>query len=203
MTRYQPTRHLPVVFQALDIEEKTRPTPLLICPVRGDVMTVGGCGRCQEFRRIEFTLSGEPVLCCSAMDRCATDDVERVQTMIRVPALCTAPDTTLEIVLQHAELAPQEDPIPVLDWDSSPLGFVTLRELIQLQRAGIPPAVTLSEVMSHQVVCVLPETTVADACELLSETQSPQLFVVGADGGFLGLFTTKDIARPLAPKGYA
>jgi len=195
MSRYRPTRHLPVVFHALDIEGKTKAVPALICPVRADLMTVGSCGRCQEFRRIEFTNDGHPVLCCSAAEDHEADAVERVQSALQVPAVCTAPDTTLATALQYSTLATQEDAIPVLDWDSSPIGFVTVRELKQLQSAGIPPAATLSEVMSRQVVCVLPETTLADACELLAVTESAQLFVVGADGSFLGLITPHDLAR--------
>jgi CBS domain-containing protein len=201
--RYRPTRHLPVVFHALDLEGKTKPVPALICPVRGDLMTVGSCGRCQEFRRIEFTSDGQPVVCCTAMERHDRDPVDRVQDTLRVPIMCTAPDSTLELVLQYSTLAQQEDPIPVLDWDSSPLGFVTLRELNQLVHAGIPPAATLSEVMSRQIVCVLPETTLDDARELLVETGSSQLFVVGADGTFLGLITPFDLAAHATPRIHA
>jgi CBS domain-containing protein len=36
-------------------------------------------------------------------------------------------------------------------------------------------------------------TTLADARELLVETESAQLFVVGADGTFLGLTTARDV----------
>jgi CBS domain-containing protein len=194
MRHYRPTRHLPVVFHALDIEGKTKAVPALICPVRGDLMTVGSCGRCREFRRIEFTTSGHPVLCCSE-DECEADDAERVQSVLQVPAVCTASDTTLATALQYSTLAMQEDAIPVLDWDSSPIGFVTVRELQQLQSAGVPPAATLSEVMNRQVVCVLPETTLADACELLAVTEAERLFVVGVDGSFLGLVTAHGLAK--------
>jgi CBS domain-containing protein len=201
MTHYRPTRHLPVVFHAMDIERKTKPVPALICPVRSDLMTVGSCGRCQEFRRIEFTSDGQPVLCCTALDEHERDPVARVQAALRVPVMCTAPDTTLAVVLEHSALALEHDVIPVLDWDSSPVGFVTLGELNQLLRAGIPASATLAEVMTRQVVCILPETTVADARELLAETESAQLFVVGADGTFLGLATQRDLAR--LPHGHA
>jgi CBS domain-containing protein len=198
--RYQPTRHLPVVFHSLDVEGKTKAVPALICPVRADLMTVGSCGRCEEFRRIEFTQDGHPVLCCAADQHGEVDAEVRVQSALRVPAMCTAPDTTLETALQYAMLAEQEDAITVLDWDSNPIGFVTLRELKQLEHSGIPPTATLSEVMSQQIVCVLPETTLADACELLAVTAAAQLFVVGADGSFLGLVTPRDLAEQAGPK---
>jgi CBS domain-containing protein len=195
MTHYRPTRHLPVVFHPLDVEGKTKAVAALICPERADLMTVGACGRCQEFRRIEFTHDGHPVLCCASVEDHEVDPVERVQSAVRVPAMCTAPDTTLGTALQYSALATQGDAIPVLDWDASPMGFVTARDLKQLERAGIPLTATLSEVMSCQVVCVLPETPVADACELLAVTGSAQLFVVGADGSFLGTVTPHDLAE--------
>jgi len=193
MRRHRTTRHLPVVFRALDVEGKTKPVATLICPVRADVMTVGNCGRCQEFRRIEFTLSGHPVLCCAGVEEHEVEAVELVQSALRVPAVCTAADTTLATALQYSTLVRSEDAIPVLDWDASPLGSIRVSDLTRLELAGVPRAATLSEVMSRQVLGVLPETTLADARELLAVTESTQLFVVGADGSFLGQVTASDL----------
>ncbi|HKP60635.1 MAG TPA: CBS domain-containing protein [Polyangiales bacterium] len=186
------TRQLPVVFHPLDLEGKTRPVPTLVCPVRGDVMTVGGCGRCPDFRHIEFTQDSRPVLCCSTNRRARTA-VARVQDLLRVPVACTAPDTTLGLLEPLLQAGATDDVVPVLDLAARPIGFVATEELRRLLRAGIPRETAMSEVMSRLMVCVLPETTLEEARALLAETQSSQLFAVAADGSFLGLIAPRDV----------
>jgi CBS domain-containing protein len=158
-------------------------------------MTVGNCGRCREFGHIEFDSNQQLVLRCGA--RCARgrSGAARVQEAVRVPAVCSAPDTTLSVALSGSTLISADDVIPVLDLDSRPIGFVTARELNRLVCAGVPLSATLSEVMCRQIVCALPETSIFDAHRLLGDTGAAQLFIVGADGAFLGLVIRSDLAR--------
>lgn len=195
MSAFSRVRHLPVVFRSLDVEGKTKPVPTLVCPVRADVMTVGSCGRCSDFRRIEFTEDSSPVLCCVIHSDHALDGTarnERVQDVLRVPVVCTAADTTLAVVLPYLALGTALDAIPVLDSEARPIGLVTIREARRLVEAGIPLETRLSEVMSTQFVCVLPETSLSYASQLMVDTEAQRLVVVAADGAFLGLVTQHD-----------
>jgi CBS domain-containing protein len=194
MSAFSSVRHLPVVFRSLDVEGKTKPVPTLVCPVRADVMTVGSCGRCSDFRRIEFTGDSLPVLCCTIHpDHAHAARYERVQEVLRVPVVCTAADTTLAVVLPYLALGTALDAIPVLDSEARPIGLVTIREARRLAEAGIPLETLLSEVMSTQFVCVLPETSLSYASQLMVQTEAQRLVVVAADGAFLGLVTQHDM----------
>ena len=185
-------RRLPVVFHPLDLECKTKPVPALVCPVRGDVMTAGGCGRCRDFRSIEFDEHSRPVLVCSA-HRGERRPSECVQDLLRVPLVCTAADTKLALIVPHLRLGALHDAIPVLDLQARPIGVVSLRELERLVDAGIPLDTMMCEVMSRLFVCVPPDAELEYASELLSQTQAAQLFAVAADGTFLGLLSHAEI----------
>ena len=143
MRRVPTSRQLPVIFQALDLEGKTKPVPTLVCPVRGDVMTVGNCGRCRDFRRVEFTEDSRPVLCCST-DHIADQPIERVQDLLRVPVVCTAPDTVLALVAPYLATGTNTDAIPVLDSAARPVGFVSIREMQRCVVARLRGKVGLS-----------------------------------------------------------
>ena len=187
------SRTLPIVFRSLDVESKSKPVPTLVCPVRSDLMTAGNCGRCASFRRIDFTDDGQPVLCC-ATDPKHGELKAHVHDLLRVPVVCAVGDTTLAVVLPYLSLGTPLDVIPVLDADARPIGSLTIRDARRLVAAGIPLDTTLAEVISRQIVCVLPETTLADAGELLAETEAAQLFAVGPDGVFLGVLSRRDVA---------
>ena len=190
-------RRLPIVFRPLDLEGKTKPVPSVACPVRADVMTVGNCGRCIDFRQIDFDEDGRPVLCCTRDGRGKHGDgphAARVQDVLRVPVICTAPDTALAVILPYLRAGTALDAIPVLDLHARPIGFLTLAEARRLVAAGIALDTTMEEVMGRQIVCALPETRLSDAADLLTETDSKQLFGVAADGTFLGLVTMHDLS---------
>jgi CBS domain-containing protein len=191
----QRSHDLPVTFHPLDLEAKTRPVPSLVCPERRDLMTVGNCARCRDFCRIDFSQAGQPLLRCETRAvRGGTHLSERVQDLLRVPVLCAAPDTTLQSIVSFLDLGMPRDAIPVLDLDARPIGVLSIQDIHRLIRGGIPLQTTVSEVMSRLIVCVLPETALTDAAQLLLETQSAQLFAVTADGTFLGLLAEHDLS---------
>jgi len=196
-------RHLPVVFRALDLESKTKPVPCLVCPVRADLMTVGNCGRCTDFRRIEFDEDSRPMLHCVGGGGMAAAARDRVQDIVRVPVVCTAPDTTLAVILPYLQLGTGLDAIPVLDLEARPIGFMTVAEARRLVQAGIALDTTVEDVMSRQLVCLLPETSLSDAAEVLDATESGQLFAVAADGSFLGVVTMRDISAMTGDRRHA
>lgn len=191
-------RQLPIVFRALDLEDKTRPIAEVVCPVRADVMTVGNCGRCRHFRRIDFTSDGEPMLCCApGVGRRVTDSdpgtPKRVHDLVRVPVVCTAPDTALAAVLPYLALTTHFEAIPVLGLDARPVGFLSMHDARRLYAAGVPLDTELWELMSRALVCVLPETSLTEAKRLLEETGASQLFAVSADGTFVGVVQASDL----------
>src|ERR1700761_8640226 len=109
-------RRLPIVFRALDIEGLTKPIAAVVCPARHDVITVGSCGVCGEFRRIDFTDEGQPMVCCTPTPaRTRPEDATKVKDVLRVPALCAAPATTIKAVFPYLTLEQPETVIPVLD----------------------------------------------------------------------------------------
>src|SRR5438132_1415185 len=119
------TRRLPVVFRALDVEQKTKLVPVLLCPAHGALMTVGNCGRCERFRRIEFTEQGAPVVACAADPArpawpAAIRDDAHVQSLVRVPSLCVARDTPIAEILPFLGPHSSSDAIPILDDDARP-----------------------------------------------------------------------------------
>jgi predicted transcriptional regulator len=158
-------------------------------------MTVGNCGRCHEFQQIEFDSHEQLVLRCGSSGGFERHPPDCIQAALRLPALCTAPDTPVLAALRSSTLVSAVDVIPVLDFDASPIGFVTASELKRLVAAGVPPLATLSEVMSRRIVCALPETSIREARQLFAETGTAQLFVVGPEGTFLGLVTQRDLVR--------
>ena len=182
------TRRLPIVFRSLDLEEKTKPVPCVVCPVRADIMTVGNCGRCRDFRRIEFSDDAQPLLRCATQLRIAgtSSQPPRVQDVVRVPVFCAAADTTLASVLPYLILGTAQDAIPTLDSEARPMGFVTISELRILVAAGIPLDTALVDVMSQRMTCVLPETALADAERRVARENSQRLMAVNPDGTFLG-----------------
>ncbi len=187
-------RRLPIVFRALDLEAKTRPAPSVVCPVRAAVMTVGSCGRCAAFKRIEFDEAGCPVLCCDS-GAAGCHARKRVQALLRVPVACCAPDTTLAAILPYVGMLAPRDAFPVLNWDSTLLGFLTVHDAQRLVESGISLDTKLCELMSRQPICVLPETELEDAVQLLLDTGAAQLFAVAPDGAFLGVLPANEAFR--------
>lgn len=187
MRKSPTTRRLPIVFRSLDLEEKTKPVPCVVCPVRADIMTVGNCGRCPDFKRIEFSDDAQPMLRCATQLRLAgATDPQRVQAVLRVPVFCAAADTTLASVLPYLILGTAQDAIPTLDSEARPMGFVTISELRILVQAGVPLDTALVDVMSQRMTCVLPETSLEDAERRVAREDSQRLMAVNPDGTFLG-----------------
>lgn len=178
-------RRLPIVFRALDVEEHTKPVPSLLCPQSGAMMTVGSCGRCAQFRRIELRRDGSPVLAC--MPEAVHPPSSSIQSLLRVPNLCVAQDTPIGEILPFLGRRSGVDPIPVLDHAARPVGLVdrtVLRDWIAHGRALSTPVASL---MRTLVTRVLPETRITDATAHATFGACRDYVVVDADGTFLGL----------------
>jgi CBS domain-containing protein len=193
------TRRLPIVFRALDVEGKTKPLPVLLCPAHGALMTVGNCGRCARFRRVEFTEQGAPVVACAAdRDRPARSVVARddaqVQSLVRVPSLCVAQDTPIAEILPFVGPHSSADAIPVLDEDARPIGLVSRADLRCMIASGVALSTAVSTALRTLPIRVLPETSLGEALALQTCSVRRDCVVVGADGTFLGLLPASELS---------
>jgi hypothetical protein len=192
------THHLPIVFQPLDLHGVTKPVPTVVCPTRGEVLTVGTCGACGEFRRIDFTHDGHPVVSCAtrAVDEPpAPDDPDlcEAQSVLRVPHVCAGPDTTISDVLSYVARRRTQDVIPVLDMSARPVGLVTCDEIVQLFKCGADPRTPLSAFMNLVFARVKPHTRLREAAALRPAGPFRGVVVVGNDQTFLGLVAASEL----------
>lgn len=192
MTTSPRLRHLPMVLQPLDIEQRTKPVAIVVCPRRGDILCVGVCSQCPGLRRIDLSPSGDATLRCEA-DAALWDtsntiggDAPRVRDIVRMPALCAARDTKLSALAPLLGLVHGSEIIPVLDERASPVGVVNADRLSRLLREGIHPATPVSSLMNTRFPLAYPHTTIADAMRIAIKEQADTLLVVGFDGALLG-----------------
>lgn len=188
---YTPTRRLPIVFTPLDVESKTKPVATVVCPVRGELMTVGNCGACPRFVRIEFTAESKPVLACTSGPARTTC----LQQTLRLPTVCAAEDTTLRSLQHHLGPELQQDTIPVLDRQARPVGLARVADLAHELEDPSQLDVPLSQLANRRLVRATPETSAGDALRLALATGQRELVVVGSGGMFLGLVRARDLAN--------
>lgn len=114
---------------------------------------------------------------------------------------CCNPDHT---AVEAAELMEREDVglVPVVsDGSSSKLiGVVTDRDLaIKVVAAGRDPRSTaVSEVMTADPTCCMPQESVEAVMELMASRQVRRVPIVDTDGAIVGIVSQADIATRLA-----
>jgi CBS-domain-containing membrane protein len=196
MKRPAKSCELPVVFRSLDVEGKTQPLPAVICPNRRDLMTVGNCGECEGFRRIEFTADSQPVLRCApeVIARDERSGPRRVQEAVRVPAICAAIGTPVAAVLPYLDESHRHEVIVVLDRGAHPLGLVPVEALRSLVANSGPLDTRLGACITMQGVRVTPNATLREAARLMDAAGCEQLVVTMSNGTFLGLVSRADLS---------
>lgn len=183
---------MPVVFHSLDVERKTKEVPCVICPVRRDLMAVGGCAYCSEFKCVEFDADSKPVLSCGRLrpwNAASRASRPRVVDVMRMPLIVTAADSPLDSVREYLELGCATDAIVVLDKLARPLGFVSVGQLriaFGAMTEDETREFTLAALVDADIPCATPDTTLQAAIDLLARTKAPGLFVVSVEGMFLG-----------------
>jgi CBS-domain-containing membrane protein len=197
MSHIEKKRRLSIQFRALDLEGKTKPVPCVVCPEHADLMTLGSCGRCGAFRRIDFTQEGRPVMTCAAPPSEGIAGSARTKTMqdlLRVPLLCVAEDTKVAVWVPFMGLSDEDDVIPVLDSRARPVGLATFRELQKRLPELDATTATIASLASAATPLLSIDATLAEARATLADTKSSYVFVVAADRTFLGILTAIDLA---------
>lgn len=206
MTPNPRLRHLPMILQPLDLEQRTKPVGIVICPRRGDILCVGVCSQCPGLRRIDLSASGDATLRCEAdatlwdTSHTVGGDVPRLRDLVRMPAICVARDTMLSALSPLLGLVHGSETIPVLDERANPVGVVYADRLSRLLREGIDPATPVSSLMNTRFPLAYPHTTIADAMHISITARTDTLLVVGFDGTLLGVVerTQLQAAQPQA-----
>jgi CBS domain-containing protein len=194
--KIEQTQSLPLAFRSLDVEGKTKPIPLVLCPARAVLSAAGHCGQCPCFKRIEFSGDGQPVLCCVAAAVTPARPRARpsiVRELLRLPSTCGALETPIVRVLRRPELASRADMVPVLDRRASPRGFVTLAMLERVLSQGASLDSPLERVMLPFLTPVLPDAQLQDAARLIEGSVSGSLVALAFDGSLLGVLSARDL----------
>jgi CBS-domain-containing membrane protein len=193
----KPVRQLPVSFDALDLEGRTKAVPLVACPrVGAERQPLALCGRCGNCEQVRLESGSEFTLTCAWSDRderaqadCAT---RWVHEFARVPALCVALDTRMS-VLTGLFAQDASDPVPVLNRDAVLIGIVHASDFHAALAAPRVRDRSVVDVMSAAPPRIRFDAAAVDAQRLLSHDDTPCLAVVGAHGRFLGLLTREDL----------
>lgn len=193
-------RRLPVVFHALDLERKTKDVPCVICPVRRDLMALGGCAYCSEFTRVDFDAEARPVLSCRPrsprVTSAASSSGVRVIDVMRMPLIVAAAESALDSARPYLELGCTSDVIVVLDKFTRPVGLVSVGQLrlaLTAMSEEETQEVTFASIMDRSISCVTPDTSLQDAAAVLARSEAPRLCVVSIEGTFLGLVTRAEL----------
>jgi len=111
------------------------------------------------------------------------------------PACCT-PDTSLRDVARMMVDCDCGE-IPVVDTAQRPIGVVTDRDITcrAVAQGKNPLEMKASDVMSHPVVTVRPDTDIDDACDAMETHQVRRVPVVDDDGRICGIVAQADVAR--------
>jgi len=189
-----------VAFRALDVESATTPIASVLCPCRGSQLPTANCCHCDSCQQIEFLEQGSFVSCAARRPaRLERARALRVSDVVRTPAFCAGPLTTLSALVAAPELrvACEWEAIPVLASDARPLGLITVAALSRTLAADIAPETPLLELMDTQLACVTPSMSLFDAARRLFGARASHLVVTAAGGTFLGLVAEIDLVREL------
>lgn len=195
MQPFRKTFHLPVVFRPLDIEEFTKPQGVVLCPVRNEPVTLGTCGHCDDFARVEFDARSKPHVCCTPCfphrPRGLSSARGFVKEVLRVPLLSASEGTPVSVFIPYVDLQRPWDAIPVLDRQARPIGVVsneTLRKVVEIDHDR-----AIESVMSVDFARVFPWQSVAEAAAARPETAFRGVVVIAGDGTFLGMVCETDL----------
>jgi len=194
--------HLPLAFRPLDVEGRTKPIPLVMCPTRSTAMTAGGCGQCRHFKRIEIGPDGRPQLRCldggathgPRAERPRGQRARTVLELLRVPSVCASLETTIAGLLCVLEAPQGSELIPVLDQRAIPRGYVTGALLQERIAEGAPIDSPLAHVMVPFLTRVPPDLSVDEARKLVDASLSGHLVALGCDGSLLGVVGAAELA---------
>jgi CBS domain-containing protein len=89
--------------------------------------------------------------------------------------------------------------LPVVDEMGLIQGIITLRDLVGLLGTGSEPlGVKVSEIMTRNITTISPESSVADAVHVMSESRVRRLPIISRNTSIpLGMLTNKDVLRLL------
>ena len=89
--------------------------------------------------------------------------------------------------------------LPVVNMLGVVEGIITLRDLVSLMGISSSPMnVPVSEIMSSSVMTIIPDSSLADSVELMSERRVRRLPVIDDKGAVIGMLTNKDVLRHIA-----
>jgi CBS domain-containing protein len=121
-----------------------------------------------------------------------------VRDVMTSEPVCGTPETNLREI---ARLMVEHDcgEIPIVDSRESrrPIGVVTDRDITcRIVAAGRNPLeLTAADCMSSPVVCVTPETSLEECCDLMEDNQVRRVPVVDESGRCCGIVAQSDVAR--------
>lgn len=83
----------------------------------------------------------------------------------------------------------------VSDAENNPVGILTSTDFVEMAANERSPAEnTVADYMSSDIVTAMPDTSVHDAADLMTEHEISHLPVVNDDGSLTGIVTTTDVA---------
>jgi CBS domain-containing protein len=189
---------LSVAFRSLDVERATAPVGSVLCPCRGSRLPAANCFHCDSCRQIEFLPQGSFVSCSAQRPvRLSRVRALRVSDVVRAPAFCAGPLTTVSALIAAPELCVPWEAIPVLCADARPLGLITADALERTLSGGLAADTPLLRLMNAELACVTPDMSLFDAARWLFAARASHLVVTSTNGTFLGLVAEIDLVREL------
>jgi acetoin utilization protein AcuB len=88
--------------------------------------------------------------------------------------------------------------LPVVDAGSHIVGILAERDLLLAAGRYLHAGMEVTEVMSHKVQTVRPDTSLGEAARLMADLKIGSLPVVDEDGLIVGIITESDLFRALA-----
>jgi CBS domain-containing protein len=191
---------LPIASRALDIHELTQRVDTVMCPARHDIISVGNCRQCRDFRRIEPGNMGPVVVCCGSRESARQfARTVSVQEKVQLPHVCASVESTLASVLPYADTLQPWDAIPILDHQARPVGIIMGAELHRLRADRCDPTQPVERAMSTSFATVFPCMSLADAAQLRGRNSFRGAIVVSEDDTFLGVVSEPDLERACRP----
>ncbi len=114
--------------------------------------------------------------------------------MTENPACCSADSSIQEAAQMMVDCDCGE--IPVVDDQDRPVGVITDRDICcRAVAEGLDCETSVGDIMSSPAVCVSPQDSVEDCCQLMDENQIRRVPVVDEAGVCCGIVSQADIAQ--------